>query len=113
MYIYQNPKTEEYIEIFQGMHEDHTYLDTEGLEWKRVFTSPNMAVDLETDPFSQNSFLEKTKEGGTLGDMWDRSSEMSAKRADKAGGVDPLRKNYFKKYSDDRGGGKHLKDLGD
>ena len=113
IYIYQNPKTEEYIEVIQTMHEDHVYHDEAGLEWKRIFTSPNMAIDLDTDPFSENSFIEKTKEAGTLGDMWDRSAEMSAKRAEKAGGVDPLKKDYFKKYSKERGGSKHLKDLGD
>jgi len=111
IYIYQNPKTEEYKEIFQGMNEDHTYIDDEKLEWKRVFTTPNMAIDLETDPFSRNQFIEKTKNESTMGDMWDRSAEMSSKRAEKSGGVDPYKTNYFKKYSDGRDGAKHLKDL--
>ena len=111
IYIYQNPKTEEYIEILQGMNDDHVYFDESGLEWKRIFTTPNMAMDLENDPFNENQFLEKTKNAGTMGDMWDRSAEMSSKRAEKAGGIDPLRKDYFKKYSKDRGGSRHLKDL--
>ena len=110
IYIYQHPQTEEYIEVIQGMNEDHVYSDESGVEWTRIFTTPNMAMDLEVDPFNQNQFLEKTKAGGTMGDMWDRSAEMSAKRADKAGGRDPYRNKYFKKYSKDRGGGKHLSD---
>tara|TARA_Y100001963_G_C6756678_1_gene437263 strand:- start:707 stop:1054 length:348 start_codon:yes stop_codon:yes gene_type:complete len=113
IYIYQHPENEKYIEVIQGMNEDHVYFDESGLEWKRVFTTPNMAMDLETDPFSQNQFLEKTQNAGTMGDLWDRSAEMSAKRAEKAGGTDPYRKDYFKKYSKDRGGAKHLGDSQD
>ena len=67
-------------------------------------------MDLETDPFSQTQFLDKTQNAGTMGDLWDRSAEMSAKRAEKSGGVDPYRKDYFKKYSKERGGAKHLGD---
>jgi len=110
IYIYQHPKSEKYIEVLQGMNEEHVYFDEDGLEWKRIFTTPNMAIDLETDPFSQNQFLEKTQNAGTMGELWDRSSEMSHKRAEKAGGVDPYRKDYFNKYSKERGGSKHLKD---
>lgn len=110
IYIYQHPERDQYIEVLQGMNEDHVYFDESGLEWKRVFTTPNMAMDLETDPFSQTQFLDKTQNAGTMGDLWDRSAEMSAKRAEKSGGVDPYRKDYFKKYSKERGGAKHLGD---
>jgi len=110
IYIYQNPKTEEYIEVIQTMAEDHVYHDDQGLEWKRVFTTPNMAIDLETDPFDTVQFLDKTQNAGTMGDLWDRSAEMSSKRADKNGGVDPMKENYFSKYSKERGGAKHLSD---
>ena len=110
IYIYQHPKSEKYIEVFQGMNEDHTYFDEDGLEWKRVFTTPNMAVDIESDPFSQTQFLEKTQNAGTMGELWDRSAEMSAKRAEKRDGIDPHKKSYFKKYSKERGGSKHLND---
>ena len=111
IYIYQHPESEKYIEVFQGMNEDHVYMDKEGTEWKRIFTTPNMGIDLDNDPFNQNKFIEKTQNGGTMGDLWDRSSEMSAKRAEKSGGIDPYKKDYFKKYSKDRGGAKHLDDL--
>lgn len=113
IYIYQHPDNDKYIEVIQGMNEDHVYFDESGLEWKRVFTTPNMAMDLETDPFSQTQFLDKTQNAGTMGDLWDRSAEMSAKRAEKSGGVDPYRKDYFKKYSKERGGAKHLGDSQD
>ena len=37
IYIYQNPITEEVIEVVQSMSEDHIYFDESGLKWKRVF----------------------------------------------------------------------------
>ena len=110
IYIYQHPETAEYIEVLQGMNDDHVYFDQQGTEWKRVFTVPNAFTDLESDPFNQNQYLEKTSQGGSQGDLWDRSKELSSKRADKNGGVDPLKKAYFKDYSQKRGGAKHLND---
>ena len=44
LYSYQNPITKEIIEVFQSMMEDHKYFDEEGLEWKRVFSSPQGLV---------------------------------------------------------------------
>tara|TARA_Y100000310_G_scaffold36244_1_gene34137 strand:- start:1124 stop:1468 length:345 start_codon:yes stop_codon:yes gene_type:complete len=107
IYVFQHPETEEYKEILQGMNEEHTYTDKEGIEWTRIFFSPNMAMDLEADPFDRTKFLEKTSNAGTMGEMWDRSAELSEKRAEKSGGADPYKKKYFKKYSKERGGEKH------
>ena len=110
IYIYKHQESEQYKEIIQTMNEDHVYKDESGVEWSRVFTTPNMAVDIDTDPFSQNQFIEKTQNAGTMGDLWDRSAEMSAKRADKNGGLDPMKKDYFSNYAKERGGAKHLSD---
>ena len=35
---------------------------------------------------------------GTFGDMMDYSSELSQKRAEKAGGIDPVKKKHFENY---------------
>ncbi len=110
IYVYEHPETKECVEILQGMNEAHEYQDEDGVYWNRVFTSPNAAIDLDSDPFSHSQFVEKTKNGGTMGDLWDRSAEMSAKRAAQSGGVDPYKKQYFKDYSSKRGGEKHLSD---
>ena len=107
IYVYQHPQTEEYKEIVQGMNEEHVYTDKDGVKWNRVFTSPNAAIDLDSDPFSQTQFLEKTKNAGTMGELWDRSADMSSKRAAQSGGTDPYKKQYLKDYSDARKGGKH------
>ena len=109
-YIYQNPNTEEYIEILQGMNDEHEYTDSNGVKWNRVFTIPNAAIDLETDPFDNSQFIEKTQNAGSMGELWDRSAELSHKRAEKRDGIDPLKKKYFKDYSAKRDGAKHLDD---
>tara|TARA_R110000782_G_scaffold57183_12_gene119337 strand:+ start:1172 stop:1516 length:345 start_codon:yes stop_codon:yes gene_type:complete len=110
IYIYQNPDSDKFIEVFQGMNDVHEYTDGNGLKWSRVFTSPNAAIDLEVDPYSNTQFIEKTANAGSMGEMWDRSSELSHKRAERNDGVDPMKKKYFKEYSKNRDGAKHLKD---
>lgn len=107
IYIYKHPEHEEYEEVFQGMNDKHEYTDEFGTKWERVFLAPNAMVDSDIDPFSEQSFLDKTKNAGTVGDLWDRGAEMSHKRAMKNDGVDPLRNQYFKDYSKARKGAKH------
>ena len=106
IYLYQNPKTDEVIEIVQKMSEPHEYTDDDGLKWERVWTNPTASIDTKIDPWNKNQFLEKTKATGkaTMGDIWDRSQELSRKRAEKNDGVDPVRKKYEKSYSKERKG---------
>jgi len=103
LYTFQHPDTEEIIEINQGMSEDHFYVDETGVEWKRVWETPNMGTDSDSDidPFSQKDFMRATeKKGMTLGDMQDLSKSLSKKR-EKSQGVDPVKNksvtNYEKK----------------
>ena len=99
IYLYKHPDTEEEIELLQGMNDDHEYTDSQGVEWQRVFFSPNMNLDSEVDPFSQADFLRATaSKKGTVGDMLDLSKELSEKRAEKAGGVDPVKKKSQEDY---------------
>jgi hypothetical protein len=95
-YLYQNPnKPEEVKAIFQGMNDLHEY-EEGGVKWDRVFTVPQASIDADLDPFNQNQFLEKTgKNNGKLGDVWERSAELSQKRADKRDGVDPIKKKFY------------------
>ena len=44
LYSYEHPNTGEITEVFQGMKEPHQYIDEDGVEWKRVFTSPQGLV---------------------------------------------------------------------
>jgi hypothetical protein len=50
-YDFKHPEKEEYIELFFSMNEEKAYIDEEGVEWKRVFTSPNVnATNRSYDP---------------------------------------------------------------
>lgn len=111
IYIYQNPKTNEYVEVIQSMNDTHVYFDDDGLEWKRVFIPSQLNTESSINPWDKNDFVEKTKNTkGSYGDMLDRSAELSSKRADQNGGIDPIKQKYFSEYSKKRGGAKHIKD---
>ena len=99
LYVYQHPETGEEIEILQGMNDVHEYLDDEGVKWTRVFFAPNMNLDTDLDPFSQADFVRATgNKKGTMGEMMDLSKEMSARRAEKNGGVDPIKQKDYQEY---------------
>ena len=99
IYVYSHPETEEQIELIQGMNDPHEYTDTEGVKWQRVFFAPNMTLDTEIDPFSQEDFVRTTgSKKGTVGEMMDLSKELSAQRAEKNGGVDPIKEKGYADY---------------
>ena len=113
IYVYKHPEQEEYIEVLQGMNDEHVY-EQDGLAWERVFLAPNASIDSDVDPFNGRQFVDTTAaKKGTMGDMMDYSKELSMKRASKSGGVDPVKEKYYKKYSDERNGTKHPQDIKD
>ena len=110
LYTYFRESTEEFVDIFQGMNDVHEYKGVGGDEhdWKRVYYSPQMAIDTQIDPFSSKQFNDRTRDKkGTVGHMLDYSAEMSDKRASQAGGVDPVKQKYFDNYSKTRKGARH------
>jgi len=108
MYTFQHPESEEYIDVFFGMNDEKIYTDESGVEWKRVLHSPQLSTSSEIDPWDNSDFVNKTAGmKGTLGDVMDKSAEMSRKRAEQNGGVDPVKENYYKKYSEERNGATH------
>ena len=109
IYIYKHPEEDTYTEVLQTMMENHVYFDSDGLEWKRVFTVPNASIDSQIDPHSSKEFINKTEnKKGTYGDMMDYSKELSHVRAEKNGGIDPVKEKYYKEYSSKRKGAKHV-----
>tara|TARA_R110002020_G_scaffold475906_2_gene714468 strand:+ start:1970 stop:2314 length:345 start_codon:yes stop_codon:yes gene_type:complete len=106
-YIYENPDTGEQVSVWQSVHEEHVY-EIEGTEYSRVYTVPQASIDTHIDPYSQKEFREKTKVEN-VGDMWDRSKELSEIRAAKEG-KDPVKEKYFKDYAKKTKGKKHPKD---
>lgn len=110
LYTYFRESTEEFVDIFQGMNDIHEYKGADGNEydWKRVYYSPQMAMDTQIDPFSSKQFNDRTRDKkGTVGHMLDYSAEMSDKRASQAGGVDPVKQKYFDNYAKERMGSRH------
>jgi hypothetical protein len=116
LYRFEHPKSDgtgPFIDVFQKMEGSHEYVDEEGVEWKRVFTVPNAAVDTNTDPFDGKAFVNKTKnQKANFGDFFDQSKEASEKRKSKLG-YDPVQRKYFKDWSKERQGKKHPKDKGE
>lgn len=108
IYQFRHPEHPIVIDVFQSMKDPHVFVDDEGVEWVRVWSVPNAAVDSRPDPFDSKSFVESTKNNnGTLGDLWDQSREASEKRKEKLG-YDPVKKKYLEQYSKNRKGMKHL-----
>lgn len=85
-YIYENPRTGEIKEVFQKICEPHTYSDSNGLMWNRVFTKPNAAVDTRISSINPNEFVSKTRgKNYSVGQLWDMSAELSEKRGGMTG----------------------------
>jgi hypothetical protein len=105
IYTFIHPDTEEEVDVTQNMKESHVYIDENGLEWKRKWTLPNAQIDADVDPFDKQAFNRRIDASGkgTVGELWDRSRELSEKRKSKLG-YDPVQKEYEKKYSKDRMG---------
>ena len=98
LYTFQHPDTDEIIEVVQGMKDDHFYIDEDKVEWKRVFHSPNAAIDSSLDPFSKDDFLKHTaKKNMTAGQMMDLSKELSKKR-ERSRGLDPVKNKSVTEY---------------
>lgn len=110
IYIYQNPKTEEIKEVVQSIHDKHEYSEN-GTKWIRIFTPPELNThDKLGAESSSQKFAELTgKQKGTIGDLWDRSKELSEKRKKLYGGEDPVKKNYYADWSKKRKGKVHPK----
>ena len=109
IYLFKNPKNGKVKEIVQSMNENHVYFE-DGIQWERVFTIPQSNIDTQIDPFSESEFKNKTSgKRETLGDLMDRSKELSEKRQ-RAAGTDPVQKKFFEDYSKKTNGKKHVKD---
>lgn len=111
IYTYKKESTGEYRDVCQGMNDKHEYYgeNCDENDWKRVFYSPNASIDTNIDPHSAKQFTERTgAKKGTVGDLLDYSKEMSSKRAESNGGIDPVKQKYYENYSKQRKGAKHF-----
>lgn len=102
IYSFQNPETGEVIDVFQSMNEKHEFFNEVGLEYKRVYYSPNMSIDSQIDAFSSKDFAEKTRnKKGTIGDLLNKSKELSEKRGGQNN--DPVLRDFYSSYQKDNG----------
>ncbi len=104
IYQFSHPRNLTVIDVIQSMKEPHVYIDEEGVEWDRVWTSPNASIDTQNDG-SKEGFMKytKNKKGGTVGELWDASREASEKRK-KEYGQDNVQQKFEKNYSKKRNG---------
>jgi len=108
IYVYKHPDTDEHREVVQRMNDEHIYIDEFGVEWGRVWTIPHASIDSCIDPFSKQQYIDATyKKKGTVGNMMDYSAELSAQRAEKAGGLDPVKEKFYNNYAKERNGTEH------
>jgi hypothetical protein len=90
------------------MNDEKKFVDPNGTEWRREYHSPELNSTGSSDPWDSKQFVEKTgKNKGNLGELLDRSSDLSKERASQNGGVDPVKEKYYEKYSKNRNGAIH------
>jgi hypothetical protein len=106
MYVFEHPVTKSIQNVFFHMNDEKKFVDEQGVEWNRVYISPNAAIDTQVDPYSAKDFAKATNKPGTLGDLFDRSQELHLKRKDKEG-KDPFREKFYENYSKKHKGNKH------
>lgn len=77
----------------------------DGVVYKRVYSAPLAAKDTLRKGGSNEDFKRVT-EGKNLkvGEMWEISKEMSKDRADRNGGHDPVKEQYYRDYAKKTGG---------
>ena len=99
-YTFKHPDREEYEEIFFHMKDEPKSFSKDGVDWQRVFDLPQLSTVGSIDPWNSNDFVNKTAEKkGNFGDLIDTSAELSAKRAEERGGIDPLKQKYYDNYA--------------
>ena len=102
LYLYENKETGEVVEVLQGMNELHQYNGIDNREkglWRRVYVNPALSFDTKIDAFDSKSFVSSTvNKNDTYGDLFERSAEASAKRAERYG-KDPIKEKKYAEYS--------------
>jgi hypothetical protein len=108
IYIYRHPTKNIIKEVIQGINDKHEYVE-DGVIWLRVFTIPEVNTNSKlTAESTAKDFAEYTKNHkGNVGDLWDRSAELSQKR-ERIYGKDPIKEKYIKASSKKRKNKKFL-----
>jgi len=107
-YLFSNPANEsELISLILSINSKKEYIK-DGVSWNRVWTIPQASIDSRIDPDSAKDFTAKTaNKKGSVGDLWDKSAELSSKRAQREGS-DPVKEKFYKNYSKNSRGRQHI-----
>ena len=93
------------------MNDAHEYHGEDGSEkglWRRVYVNPSLSFDTNMDAFDSKSFVASTiNKNDTYGDLQNRAAEASEIRAQKNGGVDPVKEKYYDNYKKKTNGKLH------
>lgn len=74
-------------------------IEYESEQYKRIASVPYASQDTVIDPYSEKDFVRATnKKGGTFGELFDRSAELSKIREQKDG-VDKISEKTKKEYN--------------
>lgn len=86
--------------------------EIDGEKWRRVITEAPMGIVKSSDNPTLNNFInESASKRGTVGDLMEKSQEMSEKRAkDSVNGRDPVKDKWFDRWSKKRDGKQHPSD---
>tara|TARA_R110002153_G_scaffold45929_9_gene129439 strand:+ start:329 stop:727 length:399 start_codon:yes stop_codon:yes gene_type:complete len=114
IYEYKHSETGETRDIILSVGQRDSFKGDNGKDenWERQVSRANFTVDPSStvDPFSKRDFQKVTSnKNGTVGDLMELSEELSEKRADKNGGVDPVQAKHYKDY-EKKTGKKHQDD---
>lgn len=112
IYTFEHPETQERVDVEMSMNSKHVFF-RDGIEWNRVFHAPNTFISDKIDPFSSKQFMDKTNKRDTIASISDRAAELSEMRAEKCGGIDPMKVQKEKEYSAARRGRKIPKKVKD
>ena len=100
-YEFENENGSEYATLFYHSSSapkiGEIVTDESGKKWKRIASRLSSNIDTKIDPFSEKDFLKKTAKKGKMGDLWERSKELSEMRKNKNGGKDPVAEKFYTK----------------
>lgn len=101
-YDFENQTTKEVREVWIDQNKPVVFNGIDDKEvglWLKIYSCPHMSVDTRYEAHSAKDFRKVTqnKKGLTVGDMWKKSAEFSAKRGGQTGD-DEVKRRYYDTY---------------
>ena len=109
LYSFFSESKNEYRDVFFHMNDEKNYCGEDGTEageWRRIYTVPTASIDTRIDPNNRNEFIRRTDKYKSVGDLLDKSKELSEQRKAKDG-RDSVQEKFFANYEKITNGKKH------